>query len=150
MSVCQIVKKPAFMAQSGRASKRLFYLTIENTDPKEVRAKIRRKQAQFRVFCGYDPNPPLKQRRLSATPAASLIGGLLGGLLGSFFSKRGEISAIQSKISTVVSQNERLVRSSEEIKTELSKKAWSKQRNWDLKRDTALDVMRVFGELQQL
>lgn len=74
----------------------------------------------------------------------SILGALfIGGYLKSYFSKKGENLATKEDI-------EKLTRVQEEIKTELSERTWSKQRHWDLKRDTALEVMRVFGELQQL
>src|ERR1700685_2769679 len=80
-------------------------------------------------------------------PSISAAGGLLGGVLGSFFSKRGEIAAIQSQISTVVSQNDRLVKSTEEIKSDISQRDWSKQRQWEMQRDVAVEVMRLFGTM---
>lgn len=74
----------------------------------------------------------------------SILGALfIGGYLKSYFSKKGENLATKEDI-------EKLTRVQEEIKAELSERTWSKQRHWDLKRDTALEVMRVFGELQQL
>jgi regulator of replication initiation timing len=83
-------------------------------------------------------------------PAIGAVGSFIGGIAGSFFSKRGEIAAIQSQISTVVEQNERLVRSSESIKTELSDKSFSKQRHWDNKRDAAVDILRMYGKLSEI
>jgi hypothetical protein len=82
-------------------------------------------------------------------PTITVIGGVAGWLSGSFFSKRGEIAAIQSQIDKVVAQNERLVRSSEAIKAELSDKSFSKQRHWDIKRDAALEIMRMQGTLYE-
>jgi hypothetical protein len=72
---------------------------------------------------------------------------LIGGVLGSFFSKRGEIAAIQSQISTVVSQNDRLVKSAEEIKSDISQRDWSKQRRWEMQREVAVEIMRLFGTM---
>jgi hypothetical protein len=80
-------------------------------------------------------------------PTIGAIGGLVGGIVGSFFSKRGEIAAIQSQINTVVSQNERLVKSSEEIKSNISQRDWSKQQRWDMQRDVAVEVMRLYGSM---
>lgn len=83
-------------------------------------------------------------------PTITGVGGLVGGALGSLFSKWGEITAIQTRIDTVVEQSGRIVESTETIKKELLEETWAKQRRWELKRDTALDLMRVFGEIQQL
>ena len=83
-------------------------------------------------------------------PTLAVAGSIVGGLLGSFFSKRGEIAAIQSQIERVVDQNKRLVESSEAIKNDLADKSFSKQRHWDIKRDTALEIMRMQGKLSEL
>ena len=60
-------------------------------------------------------------------------------------SKEGEITAIENKLDTVVGQNNRLVKSSEEIKS----KILGRQRLWELKRETALDIMRAGGKLRE-
>jgi len=77
----------------------------------------------------------------------TLLGGVAGGIVGGFLSKRGEIAAIQSQIGTVLSQNERIVESTERIKRQLTEETWAKQRHWELKRDTAIEIMRLFGSL---
>ncbi|HEY7402806.1 MAG TPA: hypothetical protein VIB39_04755 [Candidatus Angelobacter sp.] len=66
---------------------------------------------------------------------------------GSFFSKRGEIAAIQSKINMVVNQNDLLVKSAEEIKSDISQRDWSKQRQREMQREVAVEVMRLFGTM---
>lgn len=78
-------------------------------------------------------------------PTITAVSGFAGGIFGSFFSKRGEIAAIQSQISTVVQQNERLVKSSEEIRSDISQRDWSKQQRWDMQRDVGIEIMRLFG-----
>jgi hypothetical protein len=80
-------------------------------------------------------------------PTITAAGGLAGGVLGSLFSKWGEITAIQSRIDTVVKQNDRIVESTEKIKKEVLEDTWAKQRHWELKRDTAVELMRLFGTL---
>jgi len=78
-------------------------------------------------------------------PAITAASGIAGGIFGSFLSKRGEIAAIKSQINTVVDQNERLVKSSEEIRSEISQRDWSKQQRWDMQRDIGIEIMRLFG-----
>ena len=78
-------------------------------------------------------------------PTITAVSGFAGGILGSFFSKRGEIAAIQSQINTVVRQNEQLVKSSEEIKSDIAQRDWSKQQRWDMQRDVGIEIMRLFG-----
>jgi hypothetical protein len=60
-------------------------------------------------------------------PLLNLLGGVAGGIVGGFLSKRGEIAAIQSQIGTVLSQNERIVESTERIKRQLTEETWAKQ-----------------------
>jgi hypothetical protein len=79
-------------------------------------------------------------------PLLSLLGGLAGGILGGFFAKRGEILAIQGKLDTVVKQNNRLTLEAEEIKRQVS----SRQRIWELKRETAYDVMKLCATLNMI
>jgi len=55
--------------------------------------------------------------------------------------KEAEIVAIQNKLDTVVAQNQAIVRSSEEIKDQIS----SRQRTWELKREAAYDIMKLLA-----
>jgi hypothetical protein len=59
--------------------------------------------------------------------------------------KEGEIVAIENKLETVVKQNNILVKSSEEIRSKIA----GRQRFWELKRETALDIMRAEGKLRE-
>ncbi len=61
-------------------------------------------------------------------------------------SKEGEITAIQNKLDIVVGQNERIVKSSEEIREKIS----SRQRMWELKREAAYDIVKEIGVLIHL
>jgi hypothetical protein len=65
-------------------------------------------------------------------------------------SKEGEITGIQNKLDIVVEQNERLVRSSEEIKTDVSEKSSSRQRLRDMRREVAFKLMNLFGTLEEI
>jgi DNA-binding cell septation regulator SpoVG len=60
--------------------------------------------------------------------------------------KEAEIAAIQGKLDIVVAQNDRLVRSSEQIKDEIS----SRQRIWELRREVAYDLIKTLGTLSHL
>lgn len=54
------------------------------------------------------------------------------------------------QLQDVLVQVKAVTRTTEETKTELSEKTWPKQRQWDMKRDAALDVMKIFGEMEQI
>ena len=79
-------------------------------------------------------------------PTITAVSALGGGLLGSFFSKRGEIAAIQTQLGTVVEQNKRIVEGTEQIKQEFS----GRQRLWELKREAAYDVMKTIGAITEI
>ena len=60
---------------------------------------------------------------------ASLAGSALGVYIMSFFSKRGEIAAVRKDL-------DKITKIQEEIKAEISTRAWIEQNWWGLKRDT--------------
>jgi hypothetical protein len=60
--------------------------------------------------------------------------------------KEAEIVAIQNKLDTVVKQNEAIVRSSEEIREQIS----SRQRMWELKREAAYDIMKLLASFSHV
>jgi hypothetical protein len=80
-------------------------------------------------------------------PLISAAGGLAGGIFGSYISKSGEISAMNDKIEQVVEQNKRIKESTEEIHSKISQRDWSIQRRWEMQRDVAIEVMRMFATL---
>jgi hypothetical protein len=91
------------------------------------------------------------------TIAAFLISAAINVLVlvfAAFFkaygTKKGENLATKEDLQDVLDQVKAVTRTTEEIKTELSEKTWSKQRHWDMKRDAALDVMKIFGEMEQI
>jgi hypothetical protein len=64
--------------------------------------------------------------------------------------KEAEIAAIHADIATVVADARATRDATARIEATVSHEMWGQQRAWDLKRDIALDAMRVFGEIQQL
>ena len=47
----------------------------------------------------------------------------------------------------MVSQNDLLVKSTEGIKSDISQRDWSKQKRWEMQREVAVEVMRLFGTM---
>ena len=80
-------------------------------------------------------------------PLLTIAGSTAGAVFGSFFAKRGEIKAISTKLDEVVRQNNRIVKESEEIKTELSERSSSRQRKAELQRDIGVELAGMYGEL---
>lgn len=78
---------------------------------------------------------------------------IVGAWIHSFFSKSAEIDAIQSKLTTVITQNEAITRANETIKAQIAEKTeaikaeiagglWDRQKRWEVRRDVILEYMR--------
>jgi hypothetical protein len=84
--------------------------------------------------------------------ALTLVIGVLIGYLKSYTSayaaKKGETTAIQEKLKTLVEQGRTLTQATKEIEAKISDDVWARQRRWELKKEIALEVLRVFGDLQ--
>jgi hypothetical protein len=78
-----------------------------------------------------------------------IIQFVLKGYIEGYSKKKGENLATKEDLQDVVEQMKQITRTTEEIKTEMSERTWSKQRHWDLKRDIALEILRHFGTLQE-
>jgi hypothetical protein len=95
---------------------------------------------------------------MSWTEAFAFVSGLCVGLVYHFWKsytakyagKSAEIDAVERKIDVVLDQQKKMTEATETIRTEISEKSVAKQRHEEMKRDTALEIMRVGGELQRL
>jgi hypothetical protein len=65
---------------------------------------------------------------------------LIGAFLGSFLKRLGEDFAAQRSI-------EKLTATVEHIKAAISDDVWDRQKQWEMKRDTVFEVVRILGEL---
>jgi hypothetical protein len=79
-----------------------------------------------------------------------LAAAFFGGFLHAYMAKMGENRAAKDSLKDAVKQLKIFTETAEGIKTELSEATWSKQRHWDMKRDAALNVMNIFGEMEQI
>jgi len=73
----------------------------------------------------------------------TLLGSGIGAWVGAFFSKRGELRAIETKFDSLVSQVARITTVQEEIRAKISTEAWVEQKQWDLKRDLYSDLLEA-------
>jgi hypothetical protein len=83
------------------------------------------------------------------------VSALIVSWEGFFFSaygqKRGETLATKHDIDLVLEQLEKATKLTENIRSEIiSDKSIAKQRHEDIKRDAALDVMRIEGEFEHV
>jgi hypothetical protein len=81
--------------------------------------------------------------------AANIIVLVFSSFFKGYGQKKGENLATKEDLKGVVEQVKAVTRTTEEIKSEISGESWAKQRHWDIKRDTAMDIMRVYGRLQE-
>ena len=68
------------------------------------------------------------------------VASLIGAFLGSFLKRLGEDFAAQQSI-------QKLTATVEHIKAAISDDVWDRQKQWEMKRDTVFEVMRILGEL---
>ncbi|HEX7728941.1 MAG TPA: hypothetical protein VF392_07890 [Terracidiphilus sp.] len=70
-----------------------------------------------------------------------LIVNVFKPFFGSYAAKKGENLATKEDIAQIT-------KSQEEIKAQISDKAWDRQRQWEMKRDAVFEVMRELGQLE--
>src|ERR1700737_4048132 len=76
----------------------------------------------------------------------SIIVAFVGGFLKSYMSKKGENLATKEDLKDLIVQVEKVTRTQEEIKREIS----GKNRLWELKREVAYEVMKTTGVIGHL
>jgi hypothetical protein len=81
--------------------------------------------------------------------ALNVVALLFNSFFKSYAEKKGENLATKEDLKDVVDQVKRVTLTTEEIKSEISQRDWSEQRSWDMKRDTAIDIMKTYGTLLQ-
>jgi hypothetical protein len=69
------------------------------------------------------------------------------GLVGKYGEKSGELLAIERNLDLVLNEQQKTTEITEQIKTDLADKSVAKQKHDEMKRATALDIMRVYGNL---
>jgi hypothetical protein len=78
----------------------------------------------------------------------TVIGALfIGGFLKSYMSKKGENLATHEDIDKLVEEIRAVTTTTEEIKARISGDVWDRQKQWELKRDLLLDVVRRMDDL---
>lgn len=75
-----------------------------------------------------------------------IVAAFVGGFLKSYMGKKGENVATREDLKHLIVQVEKVTRTQEEIKQEIS----GKNRLWELKREVAYDVMKTTGVIGHL
>lgn len=70
--------------------------------------------------------------------ALSLLGGWFGGFFGAYFSKKGENLATKEDIAQIT-------RVTKDIEAKISNDVWTRQRNWDMRREAAFGLVKELG-----
>ena len=73
--------------------------------------------------------------------ALPFVFGLFGGFLASYMNEKGKNLATRDDV-------ERITKLQEEIRSEISGKMWSRQKNWELKKEVLLDAVSELSGLQ--
>jgi hypothetical protein len=74
--------------------------------------------------------------------ALSLIGGWVGGFVGTYFNKKGENLATKQDIAEIT-------QTTKDIEAKISSEYWVRQRNFDMKREAAFELLRQAASFQQ-
>ena len=77
----------------------------------------------------------------------TLVGSFGGSWFGSYLKKKGENYATREDLGELVRQMRALTAAQEEIRSEISEKAWDRQRRWELKRDALIDSTKKLSAL---
>jgi hypothetical protein len=72
----------------------------------------------------------------------SLLGGGLGGFVGTYFSKKGENLATKQDIAEIT-------QTTKDIEAKISSEYWVRQRNFDMKREAAFELLRQAANFQE-
>jgi hypothetical protein len=75
----------------------------------------------------------------------TFVGALLGSAFSGYFGKRGEIRAVDEGLKKLVAQTEAITKASESIKDELTNQSWTRQRQWEMKRDAVMAMVVALG-----
>jgi hypothetical protein len=68
--------------------------------------------------------------------------------LDGYSRRKGENRAMQENIKTLVSQTATLTETTENIKAKISDDVWDRQKQWEMRRDAALEAVRAMKELE--
>lgn len=69
----------------------------------------------------------------------------LAPAFGGYFGKKGEIRAVHEDFDKVIEQTGAATRATELIKDQLTNQSWTRQRQWELKRDAVMAVVIAIG-----
>jgi hypothetical protein len=79
----------------------------------------------------------------------TLVGAFVGSYLAGYLKKKGENLATHEDIGKLVEQMKAVTQATKEIEATISDKAWSRQRQWEMKRDAIFSVMDALGRADE-
>jgi hypothetical protein len=79
----------------------------------------------------------------------NVVALIFNAFFKSYAEKKGENLATKEDVKYIIAQVKQVTSTTEEIKSQFSKRDWSEQRTWEMKRDTAIDIMKTYGTLLQ-
>ena len=72
-----------------------------------------------------------------------------GAYLGSYLKKKGENLATHEDIDKLVIQMSAVTKATKEIETQISDIAWSRQRRWEVTKDTLFELVKALGDVME-
>jgi hypothetical protein len=75
-------------------------------------------------------------------PALTVIGAWFASYMGSYMRKKGENLATHEDLDKLVKQLEATTNATKAIEARISHETWGRQKNWEMKRDALVSVVR--------
>jgi hypothetical protein len=76
------------------------------------------------------------------------VASLIGAAVGAYFKRRAENLATHDDLDKLVAQMAAVTGTTENIKAAISDDVWDRQKQWEMKRDAALEAVRAMKELE--
>lgn len=93
---------------------------------------------------------------VSLSPSSYLVAGLvtllsagIGAFVSSYLKKAGDISAVTSRLEETIVQLQKQTHAVEEVKSEISSRAWVEQQKWEFRRDLYLELIEGILEIRK-
>ncbi len=78
----------------------------------------------------------------------SLLSAGVGAFVGAYLKKKGENLATKEDFRDLKAQTAELKQATKEIEAKIDDQMWNRQRQWEMKRDVLLELIRAMGEIR--